>query len=478
MGQEIDDCAFCEADFIHFQNQLKQEYAALSDWVACDAFAQDEITAGVELEAWLIDRDFNPAPINTEFLQDLSDPMVVTELSKFNIELNVTPQPLQGKALSKLEEEFSRTWMKCDRKAADFDAHMVMIGILPTVSDGHLTLKNISDVNRYHALNEQVFKARQGRPMDLNIIGREHLQSRHYDLMLEAAATSMQLHLQVDVDKAVRFYNASMVLSAPMVAIAANSPYMFNTDLWDETRIPVFEQAVQVGGYDGAALGPIKRVTFGSDYMHHSFLECFRENLEHYPVLLPTRFDETTNKLPYLRFHNGTIWRWNRPLIGFGENGRPHVRIEHRVMAAGPTAVDMIANAALYYGAVMGLASDFRVVESLIPFAVARDNFYAAARNGLNAHVIWDEGNKLTVRRLILDQLLPLAQRGLEILEIDSGDISRLLGVIERRASSGQNGADWQRRFYSGAGQDMHAMVRRYYAMQQVGEPVHSWDLA
>jgi hypothetical protein len=221
---------------------------------------------GFELEAWLIDDAARPAPVNEPFLAALDNPMVVPELARFNVELNDHPQHLWGSALSRFEASLGATWQRCSKVAAELNTRLLMIGILPTVREAELTQANMSDLKRYRALNEQVLRLREGRPLELDIHGREHLKTSHKSVMLEAATTSFQLHLKVHPGNATRAYNASLVLSAPMVAAAANSPYLFGHDLWDETRIPLFEQSVSVSGFAGASHGPMRRITFGSGY--------------------------------------------------------------------------------------------------------------------------------------------------------------------------------------------------------------------
>jgi gamma-glutamyl:cysteine ligase YbdK (ATP-grasp superfamily) len=335
----------------------------------------------------------------------------------------------------------------------------------------------MSDLKRYRALNEQVLRMREGEPLELDIHGRQHLSTTHRSVMLEAATTSFQLHLKIHPRDAVHAYNAGIILSAPMVAATANSPYLFGHDLWDETRIPLFEQSVAVGGMADASHGPLRRVTFGSGYARESIMECFVENEQHYPVMLPMQFHDGLEQMSHLRLHNGTIWRWNRPLIGFDYDGIPHLRIEHRVVPGGPTIVDAIANAALFFGLMQVLIDAGEPAEPHIPFATARDNFYAAARYGLDARITWYDGEKGTLRSLLLQQLLPQARSGLESLEIDRNDIERYLGVIEARLQSGQTGAAWQRAWVARHGNDMAAMTAAYLARQDAGRPVHAWDL-
>jgi gamma-glutamyl:cysteine ligase YbdK (ATP-grasp superfamily) len=306
----------------------------------------------------------------------------------------------------------------------------------------------------------------------LSINGRERLYLEHADVMLESAATSFQIHLKVSPGEAVRVYNASKILSAPIVAACANSPYLFGCDLWDETRIPLFEQAVDVG-----ATAFTKRVTFGIRYARKSISECFRANLERFPVLLPQLMDEPPERMAHLRLHNGTIWRWNRPLIGFDADDRPHLRIEHRVVPSGPTVADCIANAALYFGAVRALADEATPPERDIGLEQARANFYAAARESLDAEIQWLGGRQGLVQELLITELLPLARRGLLSLGIDRSEIDTWLGIVESRVRARRTGATWQRAFVQRCGCDMQALTEAYLTRQESGAPVHEWPL-
>ncbi len=477
MGQEIREAHFTPEDFARYARALREETTLLGEWFRQGIFSPRERMGGFELEAWLIGRDARPAAINQEFLARLDSPMVVPELARFNVELNDYPQHLWGSALSRFEASLGATWARCRGVAAELDTRLMMIGILPTVRQADLDPVNMSDMKRYRALNEQVLRLREGRPLELDIHGREHLRTVHESVMLESATTSFQLHLKVHPRDALRAYNASIVMSAPMVALAANSPYLFGHDLWDETRIPLFEQSVSVGGIAGASHGPLRRVTFGSGYARKSIFECFTENEEHYPVLLPMTFQEGLEQMSHLRLHNGTIWRWNRPLIGFDYDGIPHIRIEHRVVPGGPSVVDVIANAAFFFGLSRALIDAETPPEQLLPFDRARDNFYTAARHSLEAPVTWLDGEKGPIRALILERLLPLARSGLEVLEIEAADIERYLGIIEGRVRNGQTGSAWQRAYVARHGAGMEALTEAYYRRQETGAPVHEWRL-
>jgi hypothetical protein len=477
MGQEIEATQFSEEDFARFASRLQAETRLLEEWFREGVFSARDRMGGYELEAWLVDDASCPAPVNDVFLGKLDNAMVVPELARFNVELNDHPQHLWGSAFSRFEASLGATWRRCAQVAEDIDAHLMMIGILPTVREEELSPENMSDLKRYRALNDQVLRLREGQPLELDISGVEHLKTDNHSVMLEAATTSFQLHLKVHPARATRAFNASIIASAPMVAVSANSPYLFGYDLWSETRIPLFEQSVSVGGLAGASHGPLRRVTFGSGYVRESLLELFIENEQHYPALLPVYYQEGLEQMAHVRLHNGTIWRWNRPLIGFDYDGLPHLRIEHRVVPAGPTVTDMIANAAFYFGLVQALMTQEIPPEQCLPFAVARDNFYTAAHHGLDVHVTWLDEHRSTVRTLVLEELLPLASAGLMQLEIDVDDINRYLQIIEMRVVSGQTGSAWQRGWTARHGRDFAGLTAAYRGQQETGRPVHEWTL-
>ena len=339
MGEEIARAVFSDEDFRLFETRLKEETELLEVMCRESQFQDAEPTGGFELEAWLVDEAYRPAPRNDEFLKILDNDMVVPELSQFNVEFNTPYRTLKGKALSEMEAAVQATWNEAEAVAHDLGLHLVMIGILPTVEGSHLCQEVMSDAKRYKAINDQIFRIRKGKPIHLRIENEELLESEHMDVMLEAATTSFQVHLKVKQRQGADFYNASKIASAPLVAATANSPFLFGKNLWAETRIPLFEHAVSVGKWDYC-----ERVTFGVRYIDESLCEIFVASRQRYPAILPRLFNTPPERLRHLRLHNGTIWRWNRPIIGFEPDGTPHFRIEQRVIPAGPTCVDGIAN--------------------------------------------------------------------------------------------------------------------------------------
>ncbi|HYA65947.1 MAG TPA: hypothetical protein VEE84_04625 [Burkholderiaceae bacterium] len=472
MGEEIESAGFTRNDFLRFADRLTQETEIARRLFTEDGFSQSGHTLGFEIECWILDHNYFPASINQRVLEMLAHPLVVPELSRFNLELNCEPLPLSDDVLSRAETALSQLWVTCNGLAHTLDANMVMIGTLPTIRDEDLTLDNMSPLNRFYALNREVLRHRHGRVLCVDIAGRDHLISEHRDVMLEAATTSFQIHLKAPADLAHLYYNASIAVSGPVLAACGNAPFLFGKCLWEETRIPLFEQAVAVPGTSKTS----HRVSMGSGYLSASCLEIFEQNRREYPVLLPMSFDDPPTALRHLRLHNGTIWRWNRPLIGFEPDGRPHLRIEHRVLPAGPTISDMIANAALYLGLVRKLVVSSQGGAGGLPYADALQNFYAAARYGLDARVVWPGAGAIGVDVLLLDELIPKAREGLADLGVDDVD-GRFLDIIEARVRSRQTGACWQRKAFQAQGCDVYKLMAAYCERQRSGSPVHQWDL-
>lgn len=476
MGQEITRTGFTEEDFRCYQARLVQETDHLAAAAKAGALDEGRFMAGFELEAWLLDHAGLPVPVNEEFLARLGDPWVVQELSRFNIELNAPPVAMQAGAMAAMEASLGSLWHRCQDVAHAMDAALAMVGIPPNLRDTDLSLENMSAMKRYVALNREVQRLRGGEPIHVRIEGAESLDMLRPDVMLEAATTSFQIHLQVPCGQAGRYYNAALISCGPLLAGGANSPLLFGHHLWHETRVPLFEQSVELGGYGGLADASVRRVSFGQGYVNVGIVELFRENLALYPVLLPMLQEGEVSRYRHLRLHNGTIWRWVRPLVGFDEAGLAHVRLEQRVLPSGPSVVDMVANAAFYYGLCHALANLPQAPEVLLDFAAAKANFYAAARYGLDVELVWLDGRAYPARDLILNVCLPLARQGLADFGLSAEEAERYLDLLAGRVRSGQTGADWQLRNLEREQGDMGRMMANYLENQRTGLPVHEWN--
>ncbi|MFZ5630963.1 MAG: glutamate-cysteine ligase family protein [Spirochaetota bacterium] len=475
MGKEVHKRRFTAEDFSLFATALRRETEVLrnliTDGQCCE---RDEPSIGYELEGWILDHRYVPAAKNEQFLRSVAHPRVVPELSRFNMEINGEPRAFAAGSLRGMHAEMQETWRACQQAAHAQGLILLLIGTLPTIRESDLSLKNISRMNRYHALNERIFEERGGKPVHVRIEGKEVLDTYHEDCLLEAGTTSFQLHLALPQRRFADYYNASQLLSAPLIAACANSPYLFHHDLWSETRVPLFEQAVETS--DGSDRHRL-RVLFGSRWLERAD-EIFSENHDLFKPLLPILLEELEDSLPHLRLHNGTIWRWNRIIPGFVPGEAPRLRIEHRILPAGPSIVDMVANAALYFGAVTTYAKRMAELTATFPFADCENNFYHAAKEGLGSRLLWPgAAAELDVVQLLLQEILPAAAEGLAEHGIAQEESDFYLGIIRQRLYDRQTGAEWQRRFVAKHGKKWEQLTTRYLENQRSGFPVHEWDL-
>src|SRR6201997_2488435 len=457
--------------------------------LAQSSFDFERSLTGMEIECNLVDARYQPAMANREVLATIADPAFQTELGAYNIEFNVPPRPLPGESALELESDVRASLNAAEARANQHGAHIVMIGILPTLMPEHLTGDWMSESVRYRALNDSIFVAR-GEDIMIDISGPERLSLQSASIAPESACTSMQLHLQVSPTEFADNWNAAQVLAAPQLALGANSPYFLGHQLWAETRIELFLQAIDIRSDELKAQGVRPRVWFGERWIT-SIFDLFEENVRYFPSLLPELSDEDpvaelaagrVPRLPELRLHNGTIYRWNRPVYDVVD-GRPHPRVEHRVLPAAPSVVDMLANAAFYYGALRALSEDDRPLWTQMSFAAAQENFYEAARHGMAARLYWPGMGAVTPDELVLRRLLPMAHDGLRRWGVDGEVRDRFLGVIEGRARTGRNGAVWQVsmvRALQDGGMTRPAalaeMLRRYCEHMHANEPVHTWS--
>jgi gamma-glutamyl:cysteine ligase YbdK (ATP-grasp superfamily) len=443
---------------------------------------------GLEIELNLVDADGKPAMTNTAALAAIADPSFATELGRFNLEINVPPRELTGDALSELEHDVSGKLARAGARTPRTGSRLVMVGILPTLRQGDVTDDAMSANPRYRLLNEQMIAAR-GEDMRICIDGPERLLTHVDTIMPEAACTSVQFHLQVSPETFGSYWNAAQAAAGIQVALAANSPYLFGRELWRETRIPLFEQVTDTRPEELQEQGVRPRVWFGERWITSVF-DLFEENIRYFPALLPLREDEDPEaaldsgeapQLAELTLHNGTVYRWNRPVYAV-HDGRPHLRVENRVLPAGPTVTDVIANAAFYYGLVRALAETERPVWTQMSFAAAADNLVEASRHGIEARVYWPGIGEAPVTELTLRRLLPQAWEGLRQWGVDSADADRLLGIIEQRCLTGRTGATWQvetvQRLERGQA-DRRGALRRmtegYIERMVTNHPVHTW---
>ena len=491
MGEDVAATQFSREDRQRYRDKVKRNLDVFARMLRESRFDAEKRSIGLEIELNLTEDGGDPAMANAEVLERIADDAFVTELGQFNIEINIAPRLLEDDVFDELEAQVRGSLNAAEDKAREVGAHMMIVGILPTLQEQHLHARALSANSRYALLNEQIFAAR-GEDLHLSIAGVERLSAFADSIAPEAACTSVQLHQLVHPEDFAAHWNAAQAVAGVQIAVAANSPFFFGKELWRETRIALFEQATDTRPEELKAQGVRPRVWFGERWIT-SIFDLFEENVRYFPALLPLCEDENpeevlergdTPVLGELKLHNGTVYRWNRPVYEV-VRGRPHVRVENRVLPAGPTVVDILANAAFYYGLVRALAESERPIWSQMSFSAAEDNLHAGARDGLDARVYWPGVGDVPVNELVLRRLLPLAHEGLERYGVDPHARDRLLEIIERRCVGEVNGATWQsrmfRKLYEQDGRDrtdaLREMTVRYRELMHANEPVHTWPV-
>ncbi len=443
---------------------------------------------GAEQEMFLVDRNMRPAMLSTKVLGILNDPHFTTELAKFNLEANLSPRLFASGALRSMETDLVELVGKAKKSAAEFQSDVVLAGILPTLILSDLSLDNMTEVPRYRELNRMLSQMR-GSKFYVLIKGLDELHVTHDNMMLEACNTSFQLHYQVSPAEFVDLYNLSQAITAPVLAAAVNSPILFGQRLWAETRLALFQHSVDERSELNKARSRPPRVSFGERWIENSVLEIFRQDIARYRVLLTHAIDEDPHvvlargeipKLSALRLHNGTVWRWNRPCYGILD-GRPHLRVENRVLPSGPSIIDEVSNSAFFFGLMAALPDEYGPIHKILDFDHVKTNFLAAARHGLSGTLHWVGDTTYTARSLVLEHLLPLAREGLKKMGIENGERDRYIGTVEERARSGQTGSQWVLKSLTDMGNRgtplmrSQAITRGMIHGQNAGLPVHQW---
>jgi len=475
-----------------FMKALLNEVRAMEEMHAAGMFENDIRRIGAEQEMFLVDRAFRPAMTAMQLLEGLEDPRFTHELGLFNLEANLSPQRLGGDCLRRLEAETEEVLSIAREHAARVDSRIALVGILPTLTRDHLTLDAMVPTARYFALNDALRKLR-GSDFQFAIKGIDQFNLQHDNLMLEACNTSYQVHFQVGSDEFATLYNVAQVVTGPLLAACVNSPILLGKRLWHESRIAVFENSIDARSEALAARGLQPRVHFGDHWIDESVIEIFKEDIARFRVILTTEFEEDpigmvrrgeVPRLNALRLHNGTVYRWNRACYGISDNGKPHLRIENRVIPSGPTVIDEVANAAFFFGMMSKLSHGIQDIRDHFHFSDVKSNFLSAARDGLRAQQVWFDQEQKPAQELILKELIPLAEEGLRETGIDPADIERYLGVIERRVATRRTGSRWQLESLESmkASGSLHERLRALTAsmveQQESDQPIAEWDLA
>jgi CBS domain-containing protein/gamma-glutamyl:cysteine ligase YbdK (ATP-grasp superfamily) len=473
-----------------FMKKLLDDVVALEALLETDRFETGVRRVGAEQEMFLVDRSLRPASVVMEVLERAQDPRLTTELARFNLEANLTPQVFNSSCLRRMEDELNETLGVARDAARHCGADILLTGILPTLRKADLGLDNMTPKPRYLELNRTLRRLR-GEEFHVLIRGIDELETTHDNVMLESCNTSFQVHFQVSPKEFAKFYNLAQAVTGPLLAAAVNSPVLLKHRLWHETRIALFERSVDTRSSTRVDRAARPRVHFGDGWIQNSVLEIFREDIARFRILIANAIDEDPMQvlerggIPQfgaLRLHNGTVYRWNRACYGV-VGDKAHLRIENRVLPSGPTVLDEVANAAFFFGMMAALAEDEKPIHKLMSFEDAKTNFFSAARDGLKAPIVW-KGKTISAQELLLGELIKTARWGLEFVKVDSTDIDRYLGALEERVRKNMTGSQWMLNSLHAMGEQgtpdirYRTMSAAMLANQKSGAPVHTWEPA
>lgn len=491
MGLSIDKEEFSAKEFQAYSKRLYDSLDALKSLIQEPNFGQGKKMIGAELENYIVDSSGQVLPINTQLIKEAQNPNYTVELNRFNLEINFEPQPLSPTAFSQLKKQLDHDQNHLQSIADNYQAKIVPIGILPTLQEAHLMPEYMTDIARYQALSKFLYQTR-GKDFRVHITGQDEVQLTSPYVTLEGANTSFQFHLMVEHANFAKVFNATQLTTPLVLASAANSAFFLGNSLWDETRIALFKQSIDSRHRGNMNWRKPSRVTFGHGWVRKDAWELFAETVALYKPIFPILSEEDPikmleqNKIPKLEelsMHLGTTWPWNRPVYCAHDGG--HVRIEMRAMPAGPSAIDMCANAAFAAGLAVGLTDDIENMLAVTPFRFAEYNFYRAAQSGLDANILWANPKKHQVEEMpitkVIEDMLPFAEKGLQQLGISSQEIHTYLGIIEQRIQNNISGARWQKQTmskleaHSNREQACQDMLQLYMQNQATGKPVHQW---
>ncbi|MBC8172704.1 MAG: CBS domain-containing protein, partial [Chitinophagales bacterium] len=470
---------------MQFLNALLNDIAALEYMIEQDMFDKN-IHIGAEQELCIVQDEWRPADNNLALLKEINHSSFTTELAKYNIEINLDPCEVKAGCFKKMHKQLSDKLKLANKAAATLNSKLILAGILPTLTRNEINLDYLTPLLRYEYLSKKLKKIRGGN-FDLYLKGVDELHIRHDSIMFEACNTSFQTHLQIHPKEFVQAYNWALIISAPVLAAASNSPLLMGKELWSEIRIALFQQSIETRHHIHETRDQHPRVTFGNNFIYDNVTEIYKEDISRYEILITTDDIEDSlemvkqgniPKLNALRLHNGTIYRWNRPCYGVNDN-KAHMRIENRYIPAGPSVQDEMANMAFWTGLMLAIPRDAIEAWNHYEFRDVKSNFFKAARSGIESIVIWKE-KEISVKELILHDLIPLAYAGLKKSNLSDEEIYIYLGTIEKRMHT-HTGAQWQiknyrsLRYHISQTDSVISLTQAMYENQQKNIPVCDW---
>lgn len=473
------------ANYVH---HLLNDIKALDLMLQKGMIETEPIRIGAEQEFCLVKTNFSPSNNALEILEDINDEHFTTEIGNYNLEANLDPVELKGDCFSTLHSQLKILLKKAKDTAKKKDTKIVLTGILPSIGLDNIGESQMTPLKRYTVLNEAIKDSRK-QDFNIHIQGVDELNLLFDSVMLEGCNTSFQMHLQVNPNEFIDTYNWAQAIAGPILSACTNSPLLFGKELWSETRIALFTQSIDTRANSFLLNENQSRVSFGKNWYTGTVTDIFKDNISRFRSFLTSAYIKDSvdlienNQIPKLlalQLHNGTVYPWNRVCYGVGSE-KPHLRIENRYIPSGPTIVDEIANMVFWVGVMMGKPKKYDSIHKQWDFKDVKTNFFNAARYGMAAQIYWN-GTYISCSDLILDELLPMAYKGLYKFGVSPKDVEYYLAIIKNRVR-GLNGSEWMVRSYRHLLKShkrfeaMQILTSKLYEKQEHDYPVSTWRI-
>jgi len=472
VGLEIHKSEFNEQDYLTFDALLTQELLFVKTLLGrADSFSNSK-RVGYELEVCLLDDAYQPAPLNFKILEDLSNEEFANELAKYDLEINGSVFDIDDSTPKLLHDDLNKKWSLLEQSALKFDTHIALFGVLPNLRKEHFNQALYqSQMKRYTLFSKRIVQLRE-ESLQLLFYGQDKVSLKRNDVMSEALCTSLQIHFQIPYSQSIDYYHAALIASVMMVGIGANSSLVMGKRAWHESRIPIFEQSTDSRNALRRRDGEDKRVHLAHSYINN-WGELFDQN-SNFRTIFPDVNDTALEKLYHFNLHNGTIWRWVRPILAQESSGQWTIRLELRILPAGPTLIDTEANLWFFIGLIEGLVNSNIDLKAL-DFETLKQDFYSVAKCGVNSTF----HEPFTLEKVTLSSWLQkygerLSLQGLQQLGIKKSQREEYSHIVLSRID--QTGASWQLKHYEKY-KDINKLMEDYMHYFKTNTPVYRWSI-
>jgi hypothetical protein len=484
-----------ETDPAVFQERVEADAQVIKREIDDGTFDNQQGIIGLEYEFYAVedvglstrDQVADPGALNRVPRRMLELVGFEKELGLHNAEMSTSPQPINSDGIRAQESEVQAKLRTALDRAREEGMQLVSDAVwtIPphgetgrdyltgsVEADGVRIATDMSDSARYHAM------ANTETPAGMRI-DAPNVSVDADTVMPESLITSIQPHYQVPhAPDLPEYFRYGLRIAGPLLALGVNSPF-FPPDLyddvppdrvledaWAEHRISVFETAMNPEGVD--------KVRFPEDV---ATVEEAVDRIAADETFVPVpveRGDRFDDEFAHFRTKHGTYWRWIRPVFGGATRSTANARIEFRFLPGQPTVRDSIAFQAAIAGLVEGMHARNHPVREM-NWKDARENFYAAMRDGLDADLRWidADGNAIEDREAMYDDLFDTATEGLRTRGLSQEEIARYLGPLRERVRRGVTPARWKRwqvnqRLTNGTdlADAIHGMQRAYLGRQ------------